>query len=305
MRVPCASHLSEKDKELVEGSAPDDSINEDASKLKLKGQNKHRPPPMKVSMTDRICPSLVDVGESEDPKPCVYQDKCHYRHDLEAYMKERKPDLLPGGCYIYQTMGRCSRGISCCFGSEHLTPEGRNKINPNPTNPTGSSSSNFLTKDLQKILRKKKVDFSRAMKVIEEVSKKNPESKNGNSNHVESKEKEEASEEPAAKKQRAEALGPVSDEDLIRLRVEEKKRIDWKNKLYLAPLTTVGNLPFRRLCKKLGADITCGEMAMAESLVNAGQQEWALVRRHSSEDLFGVQVKYKRFERFISSLAAC
>lgn len=51
-----------------------------------------------------------------------------------------------------------------------------------------------------------------------------------------------------------------------------------------------GNLPFRRICVDYGAEVTCGEMALATSILAGASSEYSLVKRHPSEKIFGVQL---------------
>lgn len=293
--------VNENDKRKLEAlEIEDGSAKKKFKKNKqvLKGQNKARGPTYVAKPEDCFCPSLKD---STLEQTCFYGDKCKFVHDKIAFMKNKLQDI-GDECYVFSNQGYCPMGIACRFGSSHLDDNGNNIINEDILNKWKSSSGNktlnFLSSAVRQDLRKRNYNFDKTEKICKEckVNKKelvddsqlkvNEESvvENLNSKGIDKIETD------ASIVTGINNIGSILDTDIVKIRNSEKKIIDWQNKLYLSPLTTVGNLPFRRLCKKWGADITCSEMAVATELLKSSAQEWALIKRHESEDLFGVQI---------------
>ncbi|MBL8727412.1 MAG: tRNA-dihydrouridine synthase family protein [Planctomycetes bacterium] len=66
--------------------------------------------------------------------------------------------------------------------------------------------------------------------------------------------------------------------------------MNFRGRVFLAPLTKGGNLPFRRLCLAHGAEVTMGEMAYAYQVKKRSKSELALLRKHPDETCFGAQI---------------
>ena len=60
--------------------------------------------------------------------------------------------------------------------------------------------------------------------------------------------------------------------------------------LVMAPMTKGSNLPYRRLCRELGARVMISEMVVARRLKQKRRSEYALLRKAPEEPCFGVQL---------------
>ncbi|PNY26437.1 tRNA-dihydrouridine(47) synthase [NAD(P)(+)] [Tolypocladium capitatum] len=244
------------------------------------------------------------------PRECKYGDRCKLCHDLRKYLKEGRRDdveTFGGKCPVFEQYGSCPSGWKCRFVKSHmqeveredgrkelvLTNNNNNKL-AEKAKADGTAEENGESGEQKhepgndepeerrlgivnvvpmahKIeLNRRRTNFTKADQYIKWT---NHEAELGNEFH-----------------HRKKGQSTEGIDDLRARFVDPPFKPSEKRRLYfgpetptLAPLTTQGNLPFRRLCVELGCEVTYSEMALSMQLLQGSKADWTLMKAHESE----------------------
>lgn len=290
------------DDDRAEGAAHTGNSDRRPRREKSKGQNSGRE---FGSSRDKVglCTSRVNDAEFS-PGECQFGSSCKFEHDLRRYLKEWKREDLStfnGVCPVWKRKGVCDVGWKCRFVGSHSTErdteDGKKELvlldnklgNREKAVPWVSTIGTFneVSTQAKSDLTKRRFKTPKADqytewidtygKEIEEQIRNEAKVRRGEVDVTDSRGTELDKTLESAQDDRACFTEPP-------FLASEKRRVYFGPETpVLAPLTTQGNLPFRRLCVGLGAQVTYSEMAMSMPLIQGQRSEWALMRAHESE----------------------
>lgn len=275
----------------------------DKRRQKQSGQNKARD---YGSSRDAIglCSSRKHAPEFS-PQTCNFGEKCRFSHDLRDYLKQKREDITTfnGICPVWETKGRCLGGWKCRFVGSHSKEvereDGRKELvlveDPAKIATYAQTSeeddevgvTNTLNYQQRMTLSKKQIETPMSHTYLQWLGHhaQNPSDQGRRSGgalrNSSSPEPETGNGEQAGSAEKTDSRAMFKDTPL---RPSEKRRLYFGVETpILAPLTTQGNLPYRRLCSSLGATFTYSEMAMSLPLLQGQKSEWALMKAHESD----------------------